>query len=121
LSDNVTVIDGATNSVITTITVGDYPWAFAWNPAQNRTYLANYYSSSISVLRDVVGIEEDDTAVVKSDLGATIFSGPLRLPEGKKCRVFDITGRVVAPDKISPGIYFIEIDGDITRKVVKVR
>ncbi len=54
-------------------------------------------------------------------LHATIFRGPLQLPKGKKCRVFDITGRVVAPDKIRPGIYFIEVDGQIVRKVVKVR
>lgn len=53
--------------------------------------------------------------------GTTIFSGPLLLPEGKNCKVFDITGRVVMPDKIKPGIYFIEIDGKITQKVVKVR
>jgi len=43
------------------------------------------------------------------------------LPEGKECKVFDITGRVIIPDKMKPGIYFIEIDGQITQKVVKVR
>jgi hypothetical protein len=53
--------------------------------------------------------------------GATIFSGPLQLPKNKNCRVFDITGRVVMPDKIKPGIYFIEIDGRITGKVIKIR
>ncbi len=36
-SDNVSVIDGAGDSVITTITVGDGPLSFAWNPLQNRT------------------------------------------------------------------------------------
>ena len=54
-------------------------------------------------------------------VGTTIFSGPLLLPEGTKCRVFDITGRVMTPDKVSPGIYFMEVDGKITQKVVKVR
>jgi len=54
-------------------------------------------------------------------LTATIFRGPLQLPEGKECKVFDITGRVVAPDKLQPGIYFIEVDGVMTQKVVKVR
>lgn len=54
-------------------------------------------------------------------LGATIFSGPLQLPKDKKCKVFDITGRVVTPNKIKLGIYFVEVDGKITRKVVKVR
>ncbi|MCK5258871.1 MAG: hypothetical protein KAJ69_05065, partial [Thermoplasmatales archaeon] len=111
-----------TNAVITTIEVGDGPYAFAWNSAQNRTYVANYYSSSVSVIRDVTGIEEDKTSIVESnDVGATIFSGPLQLPGGKNCKVFDITGRVVEPGKVKPGIYFIEVDGEITTKVVKVR
>ena len=60
-------------------------------------------------------------AVKRNTIGATIFAGPLMLPNGKQCKVFDITGRVVLPDKIKPGIYFIEVDGQITRKVVKVR
>ena len=51
----------------------------------------------------------------------SILAGRLLLPRGKKCRVFDITGRVVEPDKIQPGIYFIEVDGVVTQKVVKVR
>lgn len=69
-----------------------------------------------------VGVEEKKTTIaVKKNYGATIFSGPLLLPEGINCKVFDIAGRVVIPNKIRPGIYFIEIDGKITRKVVKVR
>jgi len=57
----------------------------------------------------------------RQTLAATIFRGPLQLPEGKKCIVIDITGRVVEPDKIQPGIYFIEVEGVVTQKVVKVR
>jgi hypothetical protein len=53
--------------------------------------------------------------------GPTVFRGAILLPEGKKCRVYDITGRVVRPDKIQPGVYFIEIDRVVTQKVVKVR
>jgi hypothetical protein len=68
-----------------------------------------------------VGIEEDDTVIRKYNAGTTIFSGPLQLPEGKKCRVYDITGRIVKPSKIQPGIYFIEIEGVVTQKVIKVR
>ena len=52
------MIDGATNQVITAIPVGDEPRAFAWNSIQNRTYVANYFSSNVSVIRDVTGIEE---------------------------------------------------------------
>ncbi len=53
--------------------------------------------------------------------GATIFAGPLVLPGGCKCRVFDIAGRTVAPATIRPGIYFIEIDGKIAQRVIKIR
>ncbi len=69
-----------------------------------------------------IGIEEYTPSIVGNfGLAATIFRGPLRLTEGKKCRVFDITGRVVEPDKIAPGIYFVEIDGQIVQKVVKIK
>lgn len=68
------------------------------------------------------GVKENiSQPVTKNTLGATIFQGPLLLPEGKQCRVFDITGRTVLPDKIKPGIYFIEIDGQVTQKVIKIR
>ena len=44
--------------VLDTIEVGQYPRAFAHNPQQNRTYIANHMSSNISVIRDVTGIHE---------------------------------------------------------------
>ena len=68
------------------------------------------------------GVEEATALQIgRSDLYSTVIRGPLRLPDGKKCRVFDITGRVVEPDKIQAGIYFIEIDGQIQVKVIKIR
>jgi len=70
----------------------------------------------------VTGIEESQTIQIERDLlKATIFSGPLHLPEGKKYTVFDITGRPVSSDKMKPGVYFIQIDDEIIQKVVKVR
>jgi YVTN family beta-propeller protein len=123
-SHSVTVIDGATNGVVTTIAVQDMPWAFAWNPIQNRIYVANRFESSVSVIRDVIGVKENITSTAENnsnDVVASIFSGPLALPESRKCRIFDIMGRVADPDKIQPGVYFIEIDGVIVQKIVKVR
>jgi hypothetical protein len=68
------------------------------------------------------GIEENKLTVKKgNEITTTIFRGSLHLPEGKKCKVFDITGREVEPERIQPGIYFIEVDGVVTQKVVKVR
>jgi len=57
----------------------------------------------------------------KANVGATIFCGPLQLPTDKKYKVYDITGRVVNQDRIQAGVYFIEVDNMILRKVVKVR
>jgi len=68
-----------------------------------------------------VGIEEVDNVVRKHNSGAAIFSGSLQLPAGKKCRVFDIIGRIVEPTKMAPGIYFLEVDNKIVQKVVKLR
>ena len=88
---------------------------------------ASYGSGStdvwlLKIAPDTFGIKEQKIRLVKYDYqAATIFSGPLLLPEGINCRVFDITGRTVVPEKIKPGIYFIEIDGVIMQKVVKIR
>jgi hypothetical protein len=65
--------------------------------------------------------ESRNMRVQVSSIQTTIFSGPLQLPEGTKCRVFDIAGRLVEPYKMQPGIYFVEVDGVVTQKVVKVR
>ncbi len=81
---------------------------------------AGSYDLWLLKIEPKVGVEEGNT-IVKSITSGTVFSGPLQLPEDKSYKVFDITGRVVLPQHIKPGIYFIEIDGKITGKVVKVR
>jgi len=66
--------------------------------------------------------ESPVSRVLETDrLFSTIFRGPLVLPEGEKCVVFDITGRVVLPDKIKPGVYFVEIENRIVQKVIKIQ
>ena len=66
--------------------------------------------------------EEDKKQQISSDdLGATIFCGLLLLPQDKTCRVLDITGRVVVPHNMKPGVYFLIVDGRIVNKVIKVR
>ena len=70
---------------------------------------------------DVGARENGRTFTINRGVTATIFRGPLRLPEGETCKVFDISGRLIEPTKIQPGIYFIEVDGVVTQKVVKVR
>jgi len=71
---------------------------------------------------DVVGIEEHGASeITNKNLRATIIRGPLQLPVGKSARIYDIVGRSISPQQIKPGIYFIEVDGVIVDKVVKIR
>jgi hypothetical protein len=75
-------------------------------------------------LTEPVGVEEEpviERVHKYVNLGATIVSGLLRLPEGRKYRVFDVMGRIVPSDKIQLGVYFLEIDGKVIQKIVKIR
>ena len=71
---------------------------------------------------DLVGINEgDDNVLSTRDLGATIIRGPLKLPPGTDFRLFDICGRTALPERISPGIYFIESRGVVWQKIIKIQ
>ncbi|MDQ8739018.1 hypothetical protein [Paenibacillus sp. LHD-38] len=54
-SDNVSVIDGASNNIIATVTVGDGPALFGItaNPVTNRIYVPNLDSINVSVIDGV--------------------------------------------------------------------
>jgi hypothetical protein len=51
----------------------------------------------------------------------TILSGKIPLPIDKIHRIFDIAGRQIHTLNPAPGIYFIEVDGEIEQKVIKVK
>jgi len=46
----VTVIDGFTNSVVATVTVGAHARAIAFNPVANKIYVANYSDATVTVI-----------------------------------------------------------------------
>jgi len=106
---------------------GDYANSLVYG-VNGNIYAAGYSWSSgtytdftvISLAPDFV-VEEESNFAMKNCYSATICSGPLHLPNNKNCKVFDITGRVVMPDRLKPGVYFIQIDNKIIRKIVKVR
>jgi len=51
-TDNVSVIDGATNAVTATVPVGIHPWGIAFNPTTNRVYVTNNADDTVSVIGD---------------------------------------------------------------------
>jgi len=63
-SDNVSVIDRFGSTVLKTLGVTDYPFVFAFTPAEGRIYLGHLGSSKVYVIRDTVtGIEEPPQGV----------------------------------------------------------
>jgi hypothetical protein len=127
------------NQVITIIPVGDEPYAFAWNPIQNRTYVANYASSTISVIRDVTGIEEYFLPDVKP-LTSEIYPNPAKsffvirssLPV-KEIEIFDVSGKLIKEitfstkepkislNGIKSGVYLLKIkteNKEFTKKLI---
>lgn len=69
-----------------------------------------------------IGISEHVRRVKDPSLiWPTIINGSMCLPKNLSYKLFDITGREVMPDKIKPGIYFIYIDGRLSKKIIKVR
>jgi hypothetical protein len=76
---------------------------------------------SLFISKPGPGIEENSNLDGDHNTVTTIFSGPIVFPNNKNCKVFDINGRVVVDQQIKPGIYFIEVDGKIRQKVIKIR
>lgn len=98
-----------------------------YHPDSNPTGLGgnvNTYVDFTPWLDHPVSIQEETsitTIETNNFLTTTVFRGPLILPENTKCRIFDITGRLVLPEKMKPGIYFIQIEEKIVQKVIKIR
>lgn len=88
-----------------------------------QSYGAGSYDAYLIKLEpDTLAITENyEESAFDHDFQTTIISGPLLLPKNHECRVLDISGRVVVPDNLKPGIYFVEIEGKIVNKVTKIK
>jgi hypothetical protein len=138
----VAVIHGVMNSVITTIPVGIWPLAFAWNSVQNRTYLANFAGSSISVIRDMTGIEEDmeittpsarNNVVVYPNPTTASFTIHSSAPM-ESIRIYDTLGKLLKIEEVSKseieksismknmsaGVYFVMVNAADTEFIEKI-
>lgn len=106
-------------------TMNSINWGYSVQQTMDGGYIAagswNEYMCLIRLTGDTNIIKRDSSTIQLPDHYSTIFSGPLVLPGGRKCKIFDITGGEVKPHLLQPGIYFLEIDGIITQKVIKIR
>jgi hypothetical protein len=76
----------------------------------------------LRIAADTLGISEQKIVPREwSTKYETITHGQLLYPEGNTYKIFDITGRQIHTLNPAPGIYFIEVDGEIRQKVIKVK
>lgn len=98
-----------------------------YHPVTNPAGTGDSVSDNVDFIpwsQGPIGIEEKPTVEPIDDftrLPATIISGRLELPNAKKYRIIDIAGREIDTRDISPGIYFVEIDGIVVQKVIKIK
>jgi hypothetical protein len=94
-----------------------------------RRYIAAHTQGKVwyswnELFEGVPGVAVEEVAVnpaPKTIIPSTIIAGPLHLPKGMNWTVFDITGREIDINHMPVGIYFVKIDGETVRKVVKIK
>ena len=122
-NDNVVVtIDGVSNQIADSVSVGAGPTCLVLNPQQHRVYSANMWSSDVSVIKDsLLGVaEQRQLAVHNPKRAATIVRGVLFMEargEKREARseLLDISGGKVLELKpgandvshLAPGVYFV--------------
>jgi len=93
---------------------------YYWGPA-TYWFGAPYEMGFIFLGRQITSIQEKENLEVKHKTIATIVSGSLLIFPYNEYSVFDITGRQIYTLNPAPGIYFIEVDGEIRQKVIKIK
>jgi hypothetical protein len=129
--NRVTLVDGRGDTAWMTIAVGGGPVALAHNTVQNRVYAANYLGSSISVIRDLVGISETSRPALPAgtpEAARLLRAGAQFLLEGP-AQLLDVSGRRLRSLKPgdnptagwAPGLYFLKQTDRPLRKLLVVR
>ncbi|MGB3479293.1 MAG: hypothetical protein WBB67_09045 [bacterium] len=65
--------------------------------------------------------EKQSESIVTWPLRSTVYVGPLRAPDNLSYKIFNITGRQIHTLNPAPGIYFLQIDGKIKQKIIKIK
>ena len=65
--------------------------------------------------------ENEEQFVEGYDLGPPIMRGALILPQTTNCELFDISGRKVEVNEMTPGVYYVLERGKVIQKIIKTR
>ena len=125
-------IDGNGDVLWTSTYGGVYEdWGFVTIPTMDDGYIVAAKTRSfgagetdiylIKLAPETGIVDNGDVRIQGYEYGATVICGSLPLPGDKKFKVFDISGREVRTANPAPGIYFIEIEGEVVQKIIKVR
>jgi len=68
---------------------------------------------------DIHGLMEQGVSLINQPSNTMIITGPL--PYEKNIKIYDILGRLIEPHFMGAGIYFIEKNGRIRSKVIKIK
>ena len=88
----VSVVNTATNAVVSTITVGSFPFAVAASPDGSRVYIANEYSSNVSVINTA-----DNTVTATVTVG-TYPNGAAVSPDGTRAYITNNSDGIIIGD-----------------------
>jgi RNA polymerase sigma factor (sigma-70 family) len=95
-SNDVSVIDGATNSVIATIPVGTYPWGLGLNPMTNRVYVSSEDDDNVSVIDGATNTVIDTISVCEPPEGGGVPEGVDVNPDTDRIYVACSAGRTLS-------------------------
>jgi YVTN family beta-propeller protein len=114
-SSDVSVIDGATNTVVATIPVGSGPLGVDVNPSRNRVYVANYDSDNVSVIDGASNTEIDTDGNPGNGITRiSVGSGPQGVAANP------VTSRVYVANTESDGVSVIDGANDTVVATVPV-
>ena len=69
----------------------------------------------------MIGVNEEEALPIAIEFIPSIITQQLHLPNLDDFKIYDISGRRVELNQMIPGVYFIEVNHRVIRKVVKIR
>jgi len=131
----VLVVDAVNSIVVDSIRTGNHPSDVFIHPTVDRVYVANEYGSSLTVIRDEVGIAErpGPDVTTRSLSVLTVVRGVMYMPEAtshkpQAASLLDVAGRRIldlhpgANDvlALAPGVYFVREVSGVKREASRV-